>query len=59
MKQPAWYRAGERFLLDYGRVPLVLGLVVLIGVSAALLVGVLRGRWALPAAAWVTYMFMP
>ena len=54
-----WYRASERFLLRYGRWPLVLALLGLIGISAVFLVQVLRGRWAIPAAAWVTYMYMP
>lgn len=60
MKQPVWYRDTEKWLLEKGRWPITIGLVILILVSAFFLAAIWwREKYAIPAAAWVTYMFMP
>ncbi len=60
MAQPVWYTDTENWLLEHGKFPIVAGLVVLIAVSAFFLLMVLsEDKYAVPAAIWVTYMFMP
>ncbi len=60
MKQPAWYTATENFLLKHGKWPITIGLGVTAGVSAYFLWKLwAEDKGAVPAAAWVTYVFMP
>ena len=58
LKGPVWYRKTEKFLLD-ARPLLYLGLIALIVISAYFLWEVAHGRKVVPAALWVTYMWMP
>lgn len=59
--QPSWYRDTEKWLLrNGGREAIALGLVGVIAVSSVFLVAVwVDKKWAVPAAAWVTYLYMP
>lgn len=60
MTQPVWYRDTEEFLLAHGKWPITLGLVGLVGVSGYFLYTLwAKEKGAIPAAAWVTYMYMP
>ena len=58
IKEPPWYTKTEAELLKV-RPLLYIGLIALIGISIFFLVQLIRGKSAIPAAAWVTYMFMP
>lgn len=60
MKQPIWYQDTEKWLLSHGKVPIAIGLIGLIGVSGYFLYELtVKEKGAVPAAAWVTYMYMP
>ena len=59
-EQPSWYKDTEKWLLKNGTGVISVGLIVLIMVSLFFLVSVnSEKKYAIPAAAWVTYMFMP
>lgn len=55
---PPWYKKVEDELLKV-RWLLWLALLVLVGVSVYFIIELARGKKAIPAALWVTYMFMP
>lgn len=58
--QPAWYAKLEAWLLEKGTPTISALLLVVILVSLFLLVAVaVKRRNAVPAAAWLTYLFMP
>jgi hypothetical protein len=58
--QPEWYKDFERFLLRYGKWPLVIALGGMLAVNAYFLYEVAwRESHAVPAVIWATYMLMP
>ena len=60
MQAPIWYKDTEKWLLHYGKWAIVLGLVTIILDSVYFLVAVLfNGKYAIPAATWITYVFIP
>lgn len=59
MKGPIWYAETEKWLLKYGTVPLMVILLLIILISGYFLVMVARGKMAIPAAFWATYVIMP
>lgn len=60
MNAPIWYKDTEEWLLSKGTWFIAGGLIVLIAISSFLLIAVLyKKKYAIPAAAWITYMFMP
>ena len=59
LKGPPWYRAVERFLLDYGRWPLTIGLLAIVVVCVYFLWRIWGRGDAVPAAVWFTYLVMP
>lgn len=60
MQQPVWYKDTEKVLLEHGKPAIALGLILLIAISLFFLIALLgSNKYSIPAAAWVTYMFMP
>ena len=59
LRQPPWYTAGENFLLDKGRVWILILLAAVILISLYYFVRVYRRESAIPAATWLTYVLLP
>ena len=54
-----WYHDLERWLLHRGKDGIVAGLLIVAGISLVLAAGVYRGRWVVPATAWLAYLSSP